>query len=885
MHPVKTPTVNTTCPYCGVGCGVSVTPGNGSDVTLSGDDTHPANRGNLCLKGKTLAETVAPDNRLLYPTAFGERCSWDNALSLIAKQFTDCIEQHGPESIAFYVSGQLLTEDYYVVNKFVKGYLGTANIDTNSRLCMASSVAGHKRAFGADTVPGCYEDLELADVVVLVGSNLAWCHPILFNRLEAARQSNRNLKVINIDPRKTATAELADWHLNIKPDSDTALFTGLLRWLADNGYHDNQFTQSATSGLEDALVNTEAMDISRVAALTGLTTTELHNFYQLFADNERVVTVYSQGVNQSAGGTDKVNAIINCHLYTGRIGKPGCGPFSITGQPNAMGGRETGGLANTLSCHMELDNPEHRQLVQSFWQSPTIAAAPGLTAVDLFNAVHEGRIKALWIMATNPLVSLPDSNFVAEALSRCKFVVQSDVVVDNDTATFAHVRLPAQAWGEKDGTVTNSERCISRQRRFLAPPAQTRADWQAVAGVAAKLGYESSFNYQSPHEIFAEYATLSGLMNNGSRDFDISACQHISASEYQHLKPFYWPATERVSSQPIRFFADGNFFTADRRARFVPTKPMAEHKATENTLLLNTGRTRDQWHTMTRTGTAHTLSGHAAEPFIQIHPVDAKARKLATADLVKVSHNDGECTLRVVVTDHVAEGSVFIPMHWCTPFTGNGRVNTLTRRITDPVSKQPALKRGQVSIEKLHFAHYGFVVTRNTLDTTALDYFAKAKCEGGWRYEFALLRPYETVTSVRELLHNIGDEVVVLKSSSGRYVHCSFTGHQLFSAMVMDCRPVLASRNWLARQLTEAHTPANRNRLLAAIKPQDRDNIGELICNCMEVGSKQIEASIKQQGCTSVLDVGKATGAGTNCGSCRSEITAILKQVVSLESA
>ena len=883
MQPIKTPTINTTCPYCGVGCGVTVTPGNSSEVTIAGDQTHPANRGNLCLKGQTLTETVSAGNRLLYPTAFGEKSSWDNALSLIAKRFSACIEQYGPESIAFYVSGQLLTEDYYVVNKFVKGYLGTANIDTNSRLCMASSVAGHKRAFGADTVPGCYEDLETADLIVLVGSNLAWCHPVLFNRIETARQTRPALKVINIDPRSTATANLADSHLNIRPDSDTALFNGLLHWLVQNECADHHYIETATSGLEHVLEAVQSMDVKTVALLTGLNEAQIALFYRQFAACERVVTVYSQGVNQSSGGTDKVNSIINCHLVTGRIGKPGCGPFSITGQPNAMGGRETGGLANTLTCHMELDNPTHRELVQTYWQSPHMANSPGLTAVDLFNAVHDRRIKALWIMATNPMVSMPDSNFVAEALNRCDFVIQSDVVVDNDTSAYAHVRLPAHAWGEKDGTVTNSERCISRQRRFLAPPAQTRADWQAVAGVAAKLGYGSSFNYQSPHEIFAEYAELSGVKNNGSRDFDISIYRNICADRYENLNPFYWPAVEQSHDKPVRFFADGNFFTNDNRARFIVTQPLQQPGVAQGMLSLNTGRTRDQWHTMTRTGSAHTLANHTAEPYMEIQSADAEARQLATADLVNIHNDNGECTVRVIVSDTVTPGSIFIPMHWCAPFTGNGKVNALTQRITDPVSRQPALKSGLVFVEKLNFSHYGFIVTRHTVDTTPFDYYAKARCNGGWRYEFAVKQQYETATDARALLQSIGDEVVVLKTSSGRYGHFSFTGQSLQTAMIMDNSPVVASRNWLAGQLTEVHTLDNRNRLLAAIQSHDQHSSGELICHCMGVGSKQIDKCIKQQGCRTLFDVGKATGAGTNCGSCRSEIAAILKNANTLQ--
>lgn len=894
-------TVKTTCPYCGVGCGVSAITNNATadnatagsnrpndvtvsggaqcQVTIEGDSGHPANRGNLCLKGQTLGETVSLQDRLLYPSVYGERCSWDTATTHIAGNFKKTIEQHGPESVAFYVSGQLLTEDYYAVNKFVKGYLGTANIDTNSRLCMASSVAGHKRAFGSDTVPGCYEDLELADLVILVGSNIAWCHPVLFNRLDAARQSNPNLKVINIDPRRTASAELADEQLSVKPDSDTALFAGLLRWLASNGHANQNFIHTATEGLSEALTAAGNLDIETVARYTGLSEESVLNFYREFSYYKRVVTVYSQGVNQSVGGTDKVNAIINCHLFTGRIGKPGCGPFSITGQPNAMGGRETGGLANTLTCHMELNDPDHRQLVKSYWNSPGIADKPGLTAVELFNAIHEGKVKSLWIMATNPLVSLPDSNFVQQALRKCEFVIQSDVVINNDTSEFAHVRLPAQAWGEKDGTVTNSERCISRQRRFLSPPGETQPDWWAIAQVADKLGYQAGFDYTGAHDIFAEYAKLSGLENKGRRDFDISAYQNINQSDYNALTPFYWPAVDKVHTKPIRFFADGKFFTKTRRAQFVVTAPIEDAVTNTATLKLNSGRTRDQWHTMTRTGMAHTLANHTAEPFVQIHPKDAERLHLTSADLATVSNKEGFCVVRVVVTDAIAEGAAFIPMHWCEPFASNGKINALTQRVTDPVSKQPALKRAEVTVTKQNIAHYGFALSRKPLDTSRFDYFSKAKCEGGWRYEFALYTAIDVNTAATTLLNQLGPDCVDLNATAGRYSHFSFTGTSLTTALIMDISPVFCARNWLSTQLSKPHQREDRSLLLAATKPQDIADIGELVCTCMEVGVKQIESAIIQRKCKTLSAISKETQAGTNCGSCRSEIAVILKRI------
>ncbi|HSF63924.1 MAG TPA: molybdopterin-dependent oxidoreductase, partial [Paracoccaceae bacterium] len=464
-------TIRTTCPYCGVGCGVLAMADGKGGMAVKGDPDHPANRGRLCVKGAALGETLATDGRLLAPRIHGAEVSWDAALDLIAGRFAETIAAHGPDSVALYVSGQLLTEDYYVANKLMKGFIGSANIDTNSRLCMASSVAGHRRAFGTDTVPGQYEDLELADLVVLVGSNLAWCHPVLHQRLMAARAA-RGTKIVVIDPRRTATCEGSDLHLALSPGADAHLFNLLLCHLNDHGLTSADFLPHV-AGLDAALGAAQAS----TATDTGLAAADLARFLALWSASEKVVTVYSQGINQSDTGTDKVNAILNCHLATGRIGRPGMGPFSVTGQPNAMGGREVGGLANMLACHLELENPAHRAAVQGFWASPTMADKPGLKAVDMFRAVEDGRIKALWVLHTNPAVSLPEADRVARAIVACDFVAVSDIWATTDTARLAHVLLPATGWGEKDGTVTNSERMISRQRAFLPAPGQARPDW------------------------------------------------------------------------------------------------------------------------------------------------------------------------------------------------------------------------------------------------------------------------------------------------------------------------------------------------------------------------------------------------------------------------
>lgn len=464
--------VKTTCPYCGVGCGVIARVRDDGAVSVKGDPEHPANFGRLCSKGSALAETLDLDGRLLHAEIGGRRAGWSEALDLVAERFSRSIAEHGPDSVAFYVSGQLLTEDYYIANKLMKGFIGSANIDTNSRLCMSSSVAGHRRAFGSDTVPGAYEDLELAELVVLTGSNLAWCHPVLYQRLSAAKANRPEMKIVAIDPRRTMTADIADMHLAIAPDGDVALFNGLLAHLAASGAVDRNYISNYTSGFDEAVAAASRFELPALSKATGLTVAQLRAFFRLFEATEKVVTCYSQGVNQSAAGTDKVNAIINCHLATGRIGRPGMGPFSLTGQPNAMGGREVGGLANMLAAHMDIEKSLHRDQVRRFWSAPAVASKPGLKAVDMFRAVADGRIKALWIMATNPVVSMPDADAVEAAIKACPFVVVSDIVRETDTARHAHVLLPSLGWGEKDGTVTNSERRISRQRPFLAAPAK-----------------------------------------------------------------------------------------------------------------------------------------------------------------------------------------------------------------------------------------------------------------------------------------------------------------------------------------------------------------------------------------------------------------------------
>ena len=877
-------TTCTVCPYCGVGCGVLVTLEEGGAVSIKGDPDHPANFGSLCSKGSALGETLDLEGRLLYPEVRGKRSSWDEALDLVAAKFSETIEEHGADSVAFYISGQLLTEDYYVANKLMKGFIGSANIDTNSRLCMASSVAGHRRAFGSDTVPGTYEDLELADLVVLTGSNLAWCHPVLFQRIAAAKALRPKMKVVLIDPRRTMTADLADLHLPIAADGDVNLFLGLLAHLAENGLVDEAYVDAHTTGFEQAVQIARSVGLQDLIEHTGLSQAELQTFFALWARSGKVVTVYSQGVNQSATGTDKVNAIINCHLATGRIGRPGMGPFSVTGQPNAMGGREVGGLSNMLAAHMEIENPEHRDLVQRFWGSPLIAQRAGLKAVDLFQAVGDGRIKAIWVMATNPVDSMPDAAAVEAALQACPFVVVSDIMADTDTIRHAHVKLPSLGWGEKDGMVTNSERRMSRQRGFLPAPGEARPDWWQMAETGKRLGYGEAFDFKNPASIMREFAAQTAFENDGTRDLDIGALAGLADPDYDTVAPFQWPrpAADISLSADKRFFANGGFFTEDRLARFVSvTPPKAATEISDHPFTLNTGRVRDHWHTMTRTGKSARLSAHIAEPFAEIHPRDATTLGISTADLVRVLSDRGEIVVRALITERQQPGNVFVPMHWNDQWASSARVDRLVAPTVDPVSGQPALKATAASLTRFEACQYGFVVSRDKLVMEAADYWAIARTNGGWRAEFALYADH--VGSQHFVCALLGlDPATPMLSftdpANGLVRHAAFDGTDLVGAVYFSQTPVAVSRSWASEQLQQDfQNLASRWRVVAGRPANDMPDKGAIVCACMNVGVNDIIDAVRA-GCASVDAIGFATGAGTNCGSCKAEIKVILDE-------
>ncbi|TAA48113.1 nitrate reductase [Corallincola spongiicola] len=877
--------VKTTCPYCGVGCGVEAKADESGKVTIRGDKSHPANYGKLCSKGLALGDTVVPTGRLTHPYQDGQRINWQQALNTVANQFRDTIDAHGPDSVALYVSGQLLTEDYYVANKLMKGYVGSANIDTNSRLCMSSAVAGHKRAFGTDTVPGCYQDFEVADLLVLVGSNLAWCHPILFQRVKQAKLDRPNMKIIVIDPRVTDTCDIADLHLPIKPGSDVLLFNALLAYLAANDHQDPEYLSKYTEGAEQALHAAHADqgdlgDLQQVAAKLGIDSAKLTEFMALFAATEKVTTVYSQGVNQSTSGVDKVNAIINCHLLTGRIGRPGMGPFSITGQPNAMGGREVGGLANMLAAHMEFTDDAIAR-VQTFWDSPTMATEPGAKAVDLFNKMEQGEIKAVWIMATNPVVSLPDADRVKAALQKCDFVVVSDCIADTDTTRLANVLLPARGWSEKSGTVTNSERRISRQRAIVPPAGEAMADWWIICEVAKRMGYKQGFNFSHEGEIFAEHAQLSGYENDGSRDFDISAFSNMSNEEFDALTPFQWPMiTKGDISLHKRFFAEGNFYTPNRRARLIPVKHRqpAQDVSDNYPLVLNSGRIRDQWHTMTRTGLASKLNAHLPEPFISIHPDTAKQFGLEKEGLANVESHHGSALVRVETSARMRQGEIFMPIHWTGVTSSRARVGALVSPEVDPTSGQPEFKHTPVKVSPWFRQSEALLLTTDDTPIHETEYWVNQRVEQGILYRMASLQGSDTVAGLLQARMQpfIGEQKLsFIDTATGSYRYAVLKEGRLLGCYIVGKRLQRDDYDWLAT-LLDKPLGSEAMRSIMSGKAQGSLAAGRTVCACKQVGYKTLCAAVKN-GATDLDALQRETTAGTGCGSCVPELKEIIQ--------
>lgn len=875
----KQSSIKTTCPYCGVGCGVSASVEKDRVQTVVGDENHPANFGKLCVKGSVLHETMDHHGRLLHPSIDGVKVDWDTAIDTVAQKLKTIAKQHGPDSIAFYLSGQLLTEDYYVANKLAKGFIGTSHVDTNSRLCMSSAVAGYKRAFGADAVPCNYEDLEQCDLLVLTGSNAAWTHPILYRRITKAKAENPNMKVVVIDPRRTASCDLADLHLALAPGADAFVFSGLLAYLSDKNHLNTDYINKHTQGFDEALAQAKTHSLAQVAYTSGLSEEDLLTFYRWFANTQKTISFYSMGVNQSATGTDKCNAIINCHLATGRIGKPGMGPFSITGQPNAMGGREVGGLANMLAAHMDY-NEQSINTVSEFWKTQTLSQKPGLKAVDLFDAVAKGTIKAVWIMGTNPVVSMPNAKHVQKALENCELVIVSDCIANTDTTATANVLLPARGWGEKSGTVTNSERRISRQRQLVSPVGEAKADWWIMSQVGKAMGFKEAFDFSSPRDVFVEHAKLSGFQNTGTRPFNISGLSELSKLEYDQLEPIQWPVTRLKPKGSARLFEDGFFATANGKANFVAIRaqlPQTDSLTDDYPLVLNTGRIRDQWHTMTRTGLTSTLLSHIDQPFVAMHPVTARSYDIEAGDLVEVSSPIGSIKVIAVIDKAMAKKQLFVPIHWNDQYSSMARVDTLVAPITDAISGQPELKYTFANMTKVNTQAWAIIVSRNQLDCTQfINWNASPLGQGqGYLYQIAITANFNWPDFIaNKRLHEQGPAQAYehfsdhkhndqrLVCFSDQQVELAIYSHQdsnqLPSASFM--------RDLFTKPVANSYWP-----LLSSTTPSS----GKLICSCFKVSEEAIQAAI-EAGATSAQQLGQKLKCGTNCGSCIPELNSML---------
>lgn len=693
-------TFKSTCSYCGVGCGIIVEKDHKGVINVKGDENHPVNKGMLCSKGMNLHHVVRnQSDRLLRPQMRWNKnhslqdVSWDTALDRAAAVFSTLITKYGPDSVGFYVSGQCLTEEYYLANKLAKGFIGTNNIDTNSRLCMSSAVVGYKQAIGDDSVPIAYEDIELADCFMVAGANPAWCHPILWRRIEAHKQKNPNVKILVVDPRKTQTCDLADLHLQITPGTDVVLYHAIGRRLIERKQIDKAFITNHTENYEAYKKVVYETSLSEAAKICGITVDEIKKAAVLISESKGFMTLWTMGLNQSSIGVYKNNALLNLSLVTGHIGKPGSGPFSLTGQPNAMGGREVGGMANLLAVHKDLSSEKDRAEVAQFWQGKEISAKPGYTATEMFDALESGKMKAVWIICTNPLVSMPNAHKIEKALKNAAFVVVQDISNRSETLDYADLVLPAAGWAEKEGTMTNSERRISYLNKVVDPPGEALPDVEILWRFGQKMGFHG-FNYQTAEEVYREYCR----MTEGTR-IDISG---LSYQRLQKEGTFQWPVPEIGHPGTPRLFQDKQFYTPTKKAQFRIPKyylPTSEQIDPTYPLILTTGRIRDQWHTRTRTGKVNRLLTHIDSPFLEIHPVDAYVRNLKDGDIALVKSKRGENQVRVTVTDTIKKGTVFLPMHW-GKVSGNdlGRANNLTTSIVDPISKEPDFKYSAVQV-------------------------------------------------------------------------------------------------------------------------------------------------------------------------------------------
>ncbi|MDU8454945.1 molybdopterin-dependent oxidoreductase [Pseudomonas syringae group sp. J254-4] len=888
-----------TCCYCGVGCGVLIEHDGQNILGVSGDPKHPANFGKLCSKGSSLHLTGDIDARALYPELRLSKdlarsvTDWDTALEHAANVFAESIREHGPDSVAFYISGQLLTEDYYAFNKLARALVGTNNIDSNSRLCMSSAVAGYKRSLGADAPPCSYEDIELSDCVMIVGSNMAYAHPILFRRLEEAKSRRPQMKLIVIDPRRTDTCELADLHLAIQPGTDVALFHGILNVLISESLVDPEFIAAHTQGYEALSALVRDYPPEHVATLCGITQEQLHTCARWVGEAPGFLSLWCMGLNQSTAGSAKNSALINLHLATGQIGRPGAGPFSLTGQPNAMGGRETGSLSNLLPGHRDAANPEHRAQVAHYWGVDSLPAKPGLSAIELFEQLQNGTIKALWIACTNPAQSLPDQNRIRQALETCPFVVLQEAFKTTETARYADLLLPAASWGEKEGTVTNSERRISNVRKAVAPPGEARSDWAITVDFAQRLqkrlqpDASALFDFHTPKALFDEFKGLTV-----GRDLDMSG---IDRELIDLHGPQQWPFPRGASVGTPRLYTDGIFPTDSGRAQFLSEPYIAakELRDADYPLTLNTGRLRDQWHGMSRTGTAARLFGHVSEALLSLNPQDMQRHDLQPGDLVKLISRRGELLLPVGGDDSVACGQAFLPMHWGDRFLKGG-VNALTQPAFDPVSKQPELKHSGVRIEKAYLPWQFFALIEGNVQQQMerlrplCDVFTYLSMGLAGRERPALVIRAASAEAPDPMLLQHIDQILGL--NEGPVMAYDDPKRSIGKRVRIDNGRITAirlagetlARHWLQALWLEERIDASLRRWLLAplssepgkdsTQPRDKT-----LCNCMNVSQSAVMDGIGRG-----LDLNQLKtqlGCGTQCGSCVPEIKRLINTV------
>ena len=886
-----------TCCYCGVGCGVIIQSEDDRITNVRGDPDHPANFGRLCTKGATLHLTARHDMRALYPEVRlnraepRQRVSWDQALDHVAERFAAIIREHGPDAVAFYISGQLLTEDYYVFNKLAKGLIGTNNVDTNSRLCMSSAVAGYKATLGADAPPACYEDIDHTQVLFIAGSNTAYAHPIIYRRIEDARAKNPDLKIIVVDPRRTDTAQSADLHLAIQPGTDVALFNGMLHVMLWEGLVDMAFIRSHTEGF-DALKETVREYTPKMAAdICGISEADIITAAKWFGTGP-TLSMYCQGLNQSTSGTEKNAGLINLHLATGQIGKPGASPFSLTGQPNAMGGREVGGMANLLSAHRDLANADHRAEIAQLWGVQDVPSTPGKTAIEMFDAIRDGSIKAVWIACTNPAQSMPDLNSVRDALEKAELVVLQEAYGNTDTSAYADVLLPATTWGEKEGTVTNSERRITHIRPAVPAPGDTRPDWEIAADFARRLGEHMGsgeladriFPYTLPQQVFDEHRETTRC-----RDLDITG---LSYQLLDNQGPQQGPFPEGVSTGKARLYTDGKFEKPGGKAHFFNTryKPTADKTDARHPLHLNTGRLRDQWHGMSRTGTVAQLFNHTEEPIISMNAQDMQRRNIQSGDLVKVSNKRGSLVLRAMPSDEIQPAQTFIPMHWGSQFMHGLGVNALMPSAFDSLSKQPELKHAAIKVEKVDLPWRMTVMRAGDVQMLQrlrhlLPQFAYASCglfgrEPGvviLRAAHATAPDAQLIAELDTLLGMTEDMPMLHYNDARRGIskRIMVEGDQVTGVRLVG--EILATE-WLKQVMTQGKfTDDLRRWALAPLSapPTGHQSRGRIICNCLDVSENEIIENIAIG--ADLLTLQAKLKCGTQCGSCMPELKRLVQ--------